>query len=174
MKPFVIAMLLVLILCSVAPAQTTANAYTDACHVYLVDVKVAQKAFDEFLNSKSDAEAEKAMSKGVTILGEFAAKISEEETTTKTYPLPGSAQKITASVFYTDEMMPSESILLGIVVSNQAQESALFIENNALAEFSYTNLTDKVRVKKYVTVNGRRYLVGLECDPGAKRKSEKP
>ena len=174
MKPSAIATFLVLIFCSALRAQTTPATYSDACHVYLVDVKVAQKAYDEFINSKSDAEAEKAMSKGVTIIGEFAAKIAEEETTTKTYILPGSAKRITASVFYTDEMMDSESMLLGIVVSDKVQESALFVENNALAEFSYAGLTGRVRVKKYVGVNGRLYLVGLECNCGEKRKTEKP
>ena len=137
-------------------------------------MKVAQKAFDEFISSKSDAEAERAMSKGVTIVGEFAAKIGEEETTTKTFIFPGSKKKITASVFYTDEMMAAESMLLGIVISDKAQESAFSMENNALAEFTYNDLTDKVRVKKNVTVNGRSYLIGLECDCGAKRKIKKP
>jgi hypothetical protein len=174
MKPLIIATFIWLIFCSAASAQTAPVAYSDACHVFLIDVKVAQQAYEEAINSKSDAAAEKVMSKGVTIIGEFAAKIAEEETTTKTYILPGSAKRITASVFYTDEVMASESMLLGIVVSDKVQESALFVENNALAEFSYAGLTAKVRVKKYVSVNGRLYLIGLECDCGAKRKIEKP
>jgi hypothetical protein len=174
MSSLSIVTFLVLVCFSAASAQTTVNTYSDACHVYLIDVKVAEKAFDEFISSKSDAEAEMAMSKGVKIVGEFAATIGEEETTTKTYIFPGSTKKITASVFYTDEMMDAESMLLGIVISDKAQESAFSIENNALAEFTYNNQTGKVRVKKNVIVNGRPYLIGLECDCSAKRKIKKP
>jgi hypothetical protein len=54
-------------------------------------------------------------------LGEFAAEVGEEELTTQSYRLPGSNQYVTASVFYTEEMMASrntfDSMVVGIIVS---------------------------------------------------------
>ena len=46
--------------------------------------------------------------------------------------------------------------------------------NNAVAEVTYDAATDKVRIKKFLIVEGRTYLVGLECEcnvaSGAKPK----
>ena len=95
--------------------------------------------------------------------------MGEEQLTTKTYTLPGTDQIITASVFYTDERMFStrsntvDSMLVGIVVSKKAQDNAFVAQNNAVAEITYTEHTDTIRVTSQAQVQGRRYHVGLEC-----------
>lgn len=141
---------------------------SDKCHVYVIDSKLAQKALDDATESNA--------SRAIKILGEFLPKIGEEETTTVHYPFPGSKLIVTASVFYTDEMMGSkntqDSILIGIVISPKAEQNALSNPDNAMAEVTYDNNTDKVRVKKFVRVKGRTYAVGLECECNVKAESK--
>jgi hypothetical protein len=103
---------------------------------------------------------------GLTVFPEFRSVIGEEELTTRNYPFPGHKLVITASVFYTDESMASttgvDSMQVGIAVSEKAQRDALSAENNAVAEITL-NQRDTVRTKKYLTVGGRQYLLGMEC-----------
>lgn len=152
----------------VASQSAAAQSATDACHVYLIDFEAARKASDAYDAATTDEQREKALSGGVRILGEFSPKVGEEEMTTKTFPLPGSNYIITASVFYTDEMMASSdtanSMLLGIIVADKAQENALNAPNNAVAEVTYNQFTDVVRVKTSVKIKNRSYLVGLQCN----------
>lgn len=171
MKIVILAHLFILLLSGTAAAQTQG----DRCHVYVVDVEEARKAFDSFRgtgNAKADA---KALSVGQTVFPEFLTVIGEEKLTTKSYPFPGSKLMITASVFYTDESMASsagvDSMLLAIVVSPKAEINALSLENNSVAEITLFE-RDTVRAKKYVKVNGRLYLVGIECrcKPGKESK----
>jgi hypothetical protein len=162
MKRLILTSLLILLLTSIAVAQNQG----DRCHVYVVDVEKARKAFDNFRET-GDAKADaKALSAGQIVFPEFRTVIGEEKLTTKSYPFPESKLIITASVFYTDESMASsdgaDSMLLGIVVSPKAEKDALSLENNTVAEVTL-NDRDTVRAKKYVKVNGRLYLVGIEC-----------
>jgi hypothetical protein len=94
--------------------------------------------------------------------------------TTKTYPFPGGGQFVTANVFYTDESMASaasaDSMMLSIIVSPKPQKEESSSGDNALAEVTYNDGTDAVRVKKYVRVGGRSYLVGLECRVKPRKK----
>lgn len=144
-------------------ASATAQGTADACHVYWVDVKAAQAAFDKLgANASSQAQA-RALSSVMKILGEFTTKVGEEELTTRSFSFPESRQVITASVYYTDESMPANSMMLAIVISDKAQESALSSANNAVAEVSYDEDAMTVRVRKYVEMNGRFFLVGLQC-----------
>jgi hypothetical protein len=138
----------------------SAQSRGDLCHVYVVDVETARKAFaagNITPNTKPP---------GLTVFPEFRTVIGEEELTTRSYPFPGHGLVITASVYYTDESMAStegvDSMQVGIVASEKAQKDALSAENNALAEITL-NQRDTVRTKKYLTVSGRRYLVGMEC-----------
>ena len=138
----------------------------DVCHVYVVDVAKAKKAFDEYRDtSKSEAD-DKAIAASQNMFPEFRTEIGEEVLTTKTYPFPSSNLIITASVYYTDESMASsqgvDSMLLGIAVSPTAQKDAISAENNAVSEITL-NGRDTVRAKKYVKISGRLYLVGIEC-----------
>ncbi|HYO92505.1 MAG TPA: hypothetical protein VEQ40_12750 [Pyrinomonadaceae bacterium] len=159
-----LSILILLVALQAAAAQSMA----DACHVYLIDVEAAQKASDDYDRATTNEQREKALSGGIKILGKFSTKVAEEEMTTRTFPFPGSNYVITASVYYTDEMMASsntaDSMLLGIVVSDTAQESALNTPNNAVAEVTYNQFTDVVRVKTNVKLNNRSYLVGLQCN----------
>jgi hypothetical protein len=133
----------------------------DFCHVYVVDVEKARKADNKNSNkndtSRNDVE---------TVFPEFRTDIGEETLTTKTFPFPKSRLIITASVYYTDESMASkrgvDSVLLGIVVAPTAKKSALSEDDNAFAETTFFD-RDTLRVKKYQNVNGRRYLIGIQC-----------
>lgn len=164
MLKLTLSLLMLLLASQIAAAQ----AVVDACHVYLIDREAAQKASDEYDKATTDEQRTKALSGGVKILGEFSPKVREEELTTKTFAIPGSNLVITASVFYTDEMMASattaDSMLLGIVVADKAQENALVAQNNVVAEVTYNEFTDAVRVKTNVQIKGRPFLVGLQCN----------
>ena len=150
-----------------------AQSNADTCHVYVIDVKATQDFrektdFEAFMKkSKQEQEAiMKAAGVGKTF-DEFTTKVGEEELTTKTYPFPKGKHIITASIFYTDESMAStnhqDSMLLGISVGSKALDNALDAADAALAEVSYDDNTDVVRVKKNVLLDGRFYVVGLEC-----------
>jgi hypothetical protein len=172
MKRIAWATFLMLVLSSVAIAQTEG----DACHVYVLDVAKARKAFEEYRDTGEPKSDAKALLAAQTMFPEFRTKIGEEELTTKTYPFPGSRLIITASVYYTDESMASSegfsSMLLGIAVSNKAQNDAISAEDNAVAEVTLNEQTDTVRAKKYVKVNGKLYLVGIECHSEARKKQQ--
>ena len=139
----------------------------DSCHVYAVDVLTAQKAFERFKPSGDDAKDRKALEAGTTIVGTFSTKVGEEELTTKTYRLPGSRLIVTASVFYTDESMPRDSILLGLTISEKPEPDAIGALNNAVAEAAYDDHFSVVRVKRLAIIEGRRWLIGLECRKAA-------
>ena len=162
MKIIILANFLILFLSGVVVAQSQG----DLCHVYVVDVEKGQKALDNFQETGNAAAVAKALSVGETVFPEFRTTLGEEKRTTKTYPFPGSKMFITASVFYTDESMASsegaDSMWLGIVISSKPQKDALSSENNSVAEITL-NDRDTVRAKKYEKVNGRLYLVGIEC-----------
>jgi hypothetical protein len=151
-----------------APALALCQNLSDYCHVYLIDMKAAEKVAQKYPTDDGREDA-RLLTSGVTIVGRFAPKIYEEELTTRTYRLPGSNQIITASVFYTDESLGStlsktaNSMLVGVLVSNKAQDSAFEAQNNAVAEITYTDHTDTIRVKTQALARGRRYLIGLEC-----------
>ncbi len=165
MKQIIIAKLIVLLLSSVAEAQ----ARSDRCHVYVVDVAKARKASESFRDTgNADADA-KALSVGQTVFPEFRPVI---ELTTKTYRFPGSSLIITSSVYYTDESMASDSMLVGIVVSPKPQRDAISAENNAVSEVSENGGLNTVRAKRYLRVNGRLYLVDIECQ-GKERTNSK-
>lgn len=138
----------------------------DTCHVYVVDVVKARRAFEAYRSTGNEKADNKAMAGAQTVFPEFRTVIGEEALTTKTYRFPDSKLIITASVYYTDESMASskgvDSMLVGIAVSPTAQKDAISAENNAVSEVTL-NGRDTVRVKKYVRVNGRLYVVGLEC-----------
>jgi hypothetical protein len=163
MKTIVITILIILTPSAAALAQTG----KDACHVYVVDVLKARKAVASFRETEDSKANAKALAAGQTVFPEFRPVIGEEELTTKTYPFPGSNLHITASVYYTDESMASaegsDSMVVGIVVSPGPQRDAISAENNAVSEVTLNDHLDTVRAKKYMRVNGRRYLVGIEC-----------
>ncbi len=159
--------------------QTRPQAQTqgDACHVYVVDVKKAEKAFEEYFDKRGQkAPPPGGAAAGETVFPEFYTTVGEEDLTTQTYPFPGSKLFITARVFYTDESMPAESMLVGVGVSDKAQHEDMWLENMAVAEVSYDERTNIVRAKQRLKVGGRLYLVGIECrcNPAAsKQKSER-
>jgi hypothetical protein len=140
-----------------------AQTQTDVCHVYVVDVVKAKGGY----RSLRDRDNVSGLAAAQTVFPEFRPTIGEEELTTKTYSFPQSKLVITASVYYTDETMASaegsDSMLVGIVVSPKPQRDAISSESNAVAEVTESPSARRVRAKKYVRVNGRLYLVGIEC-----------
>lgn len=153
----------------------------DACHVYVLDIARSSRAFEAAARAEDETAAAKALSAAQTVFPEFRPTIGEEELTTRHYSFPGARLIITASVFYTDESMvshreresrtQSDSIVIGIVVSNRKKASALDRNSgSAIAEATYDEHTNKLRAKQYVKVRGRMYLVGIECDCMAGKK----
>jgi hypothetical protein len=149
-----------------------ASTKSDFCHVYVVDLEQAAQAAREMRSLKSPTEAQrlaiKEKYKDVEHrLGEFAAEVGEEELTTQSYRLPGSNQYVTASVFYTDEMMASrntfDSMVVGIIVSPTRHDNALLAENSAQSQVRYTSANDKIQVKTRIRVDDRLLVAGLEC-----------
>lgn len=145
----------------------------DTCHVYVIDVAATQRlrekmSTDDFAaKSRQEQEAIVNSSGSTKVYEEFTTKIGEEELTTKSYPFPVGRQVVSASVFYTDESMRSannsDSMLLAISVAPQATTDALSAPDAAVAEVTYDDHTDTVRLKKNLTIAGRLYVVGLEC-----------
>jgi len=155
----------------VSTAPVLAQSQTDTCHVYVVDVEAAQRLRDklsvEDLVKKSKQEQEAILKSAGKTYEEFATKVGEEELTTRSYPFPKGKHVITASVFYTDESMGStggqDSMLLAISVAASATKDSLSAPDAAVAEITYNDSTDTARVKKNVILDGRLYVVGLEC-----------
>jgi hypothetical protein len=163
MKRIVLANVIVLFVVAIVPAQSREH----TCHVYVFDVERARQAFERFRMSGDPEKDAKAFADGQTVFPEFHPVIGEEELTTKTYRFPRSRLTITASVYYTDESMASvdgsDSMMVGIVVAPKAQRDAISAEKSAVAEVSMNAGLDTVRATQYVKVNGRLYLVGIEC-----------
>ena len=106
---------------------------------------------------------------------EFTPKIGEEELTNKTLRLPASNLFVTASVFPTDESMASakgsDSIRLGLVVNRRKWPQAFSPPNNAVAETTFSEEFDTVRVETNVVAGHRRLVARLECwDPRREKK----
>jgi len=162
MKSFVIPNLVILLMLGTASAQSQG----DVCHVYVLDVAKARRAAESFTETGNAAADAKALSVGQTVFAEFSPVMGEEELTTKSYRFPGTRLMITASVYYTDESMASaegsDSMTIGIAVSPKSLKNALIAEQNAASEVT-SNKVDTVRAKKYLRVNGRLYLIGIEC-----------
>ena len=163
MKRLVVANLVILLMLGIAPAQSQ----PDVCHVYVLDVAKAKKAVASFTETGDAAADAKALSVGQTVFPEFFPLAGEEELTTKTYRFPSTRLMITASVYYTDESMASaggsDSMTISVAVSPKSLKNALTAENNASSEVTSNDKLGTVRAKKYMRVNGRLYVLGIEC-----------
>ena len=149
-----------------ASAGEPARADGDLCHAYVVDVAKGRKALDE--GPRDPERFKRALADSQVVFPEFRPLRAEEALTTKTYRFPhGGGLFITASVYYTDESMLSaagaDSMLLAVAVSGKQLDGALTAENNAVAELTSAT-ADTARVKKWVRVGGRLYVVGLQCN----------
>jgi hypothetical protein len=162
MKRLVVPSVVILLLLGTASAQSQ----SDVCHVYVLDVAKARRAAESFTETGNAVADAKALSVGQTVFAEFSPVMGEEELTTKSYRFPGARLMITASVYYTDESMAStegsDSITIAIAVSPKSLKNALSAEHNAASEVTSSKV-DTVRAKKYLRVNGRLYLIGIEC-----------
>jgi hypothetical protein len=165
------AHILLVLLCAMSVTRSQANG--DHCHVYVIDVTTARKALENFKPTGNQEADAKALSVGVTQFPQFVTDVGEEKLTTKNYGFPGSPRLITASVYYTDESMAShapkgavlnDSISLGITVADKAVPDATQAVGAAVTEVTYDQHTNTVRSKQYIRVDGRDYLVGIQCD----------
>lgn len=155
----------------------------DVCHVYVIDVDEAKKAIERFKPSGDREKDAQILQAGITVFPDFETRILEEVFTTKHFRLPRSNRIITASIFYTDESMVSrmgekgelnpESMIAGIAVTGQEEDAIFELADNAITEVTMNNTLSKVRVKKYLSVGKKLFLVGLECDCNAKREKVK-
>lgn len=149
----------------------TTRAQGDVCHVFVVDSALASRYHDA-----SENEQARLAKAAQTIFPEFRPSVGEEELTTKTYRFPRSKLIITASVFYTDESLRSvksaDSIMVAIIVSPKKLREALSADNNAVAESTYTNEPMTIKTRKFVRVNNRSYVVGIECHCNEKPASK--
>jgi hypothetical protein len=172
MRKFVFAKLLIVMMLGTASAQSR----SDVCHVYVVDVAKAKRAAASFTETGNAVADAKALATIQTVFPDFYPVMGEEELTTKTYRFPGTRLMIIASVYYTDESMASaegsDSVTISIAVTPKVLTNALTAENNAAAELTSNDKLDTVRAKKYLRVNGRLYLLGIECR-GTQRTSSK-
>jgi hypothetical protein len=130
------------------------------------DVKAIQKLLEEISDPQ---ELDRRMAGFVKILGDFATTVAEEQATTKSYAIPGTNQFVTVTVFYTDESMAAESVgsdsmLLSLAIANRKLDTAQGAPESAQAEASVGKFTGKLRVKKVTILNGKEYLIGLECE----------
>ena len=161
MKRLPAALLAVLFASAWAPARANG----DLCHVYVLDVAKGRKAWGEDLGDSE--KMKRALAGSQVLFPEFRPARGEEQLTTKTYRFPhGRGLHITAGVYYTDESMPSaagaDSMLLAVALSGKQLDDALTAENNAVAELTSAT-ADTARVKKWVRVGGRLYILGLQC-----------
>lgn len=129
------------------PQNAFAQKGSDNCEMYVVD---------------ADARKDFMLEKFTTIVG-------EEELTNKTFPFLKTGLFITASVYYTDESMESkagsDSMLLGVAVSDKPMSDAFSAPTNAFAEVTLATL-DMVRAKMYYKFKGKTYLIGIQCSKG--------
>jgi hypothetical protein len=64
-------------------------------------------------------------------------------------------------------------MIIGVDVSTRAKRNALAPAGNpAIAEVTYDQNTNKVRAEKYFRTRGRLYLVGIEYDCMADKRSK--
>lgn len=126
-------------------------AQTNSCfpHCHQCDVSVADMASRRILKTVR-----------------FSPLTGEEELTNKVFRIPGTALKVTASVFYTDESMASkagaDSLRLAIAVSKHSWSQAFVSPNNAVTEVTLSTF-DTARVETNVYSGKSRLLIGMEC-----------
>jgi hypothetical protein len=177
MKIYLNKIIVVCLILASIPCGVTAKG--DLCHVYLIDINAYRKALARYEKTNNQKDVDRT----IKTFPVFETIMGEEEVTTTHYRIPHSKRIITASVFYTDESITTSlnkdglendnSILLGIAVTPKKEVDAIInYSNNAVAELSYDDNTNIVRVKKYLIVNHKKYLVVLECDCAAKRKNK--
>ncbi len=136
------------------------------CHVYAVDLAEGEKLLRQMMAhpDTNSSELQKTAQKVEKILGKFKAEVGEEVATTRSYQLPGTDLTVTATVFYTDESMDlSDSILLGLVIAKGSVDNAIQAPGASVAEVNYEKTTYKVRATQRLLIQGRPWVVGLEC-----------
>ena len=125
---------------------------------------LAQNGSDKCEMYVVDADARKDV-----MLEQFTTAIGEEVLTNKTFRFLNTGLFITASVYYTDESLPSQngydSMMLGVAVAARPLPDAFSTPHNAFAEVTLATL-DTVRAKMYYVVKGKRYLIGIQCAKG--------
>jgi hypothetical protein len=170
----IFSLLLILILPVLSYAQIGGS---DQCEVYLVDTQLTLKLFKAVENKNlSEKELESIFKPTSKILGTFDTSVSEESLTSQTYRIPKTQLFVTASVYYTDEELQSKShsssMRIGIAISKKKVSNVFDAINNAMAELTYDEHTDVIRVKKNIFLNNRPFLIGLECRCNRKDVSE--
>lgn len=158
-----IALLTALTAYGQSPLKLEPTDSAHACHVYLVDTKLAQELFEKLAELKPE-ELKALAPKVEMILGEFLTDVGEERFTQKSFPIPGSSLKATAAVFYTDESMRHAfSMSQAIYAGERVPENARAEIGASTTEVPVTPLTYVVRSRLILKIGGREKVLGLEC-----------
>lgn len=158
----------VLFLASACLAQrpaVTVTPGTARCHAYAVNMEQATQLVRLLDEGKiSPEEAQTRALKSEKRLGDFEAVSREEETTTRSFDLPGTALKVTVTVFFTDESMPlRDSVWMGLVAGPKAAANAIQTPGAAITETNLTSETYRLLVKSRTLLQGKPWLLGAEC-----------
>jgi len=137
----------------------------DQCRVSITDLDQMAK----YLKEGNVKEARRLP----RVLGSFSTTVGEERITTQHFTFPPTKERITASVYYTDEsiylakpgsdMVFDTSISLALHISKKPVQSAFGQEGNASSELDYTKDTLFASVSKVIKYRGNRYAVDLDC-----------
>ncbi len=131
------------------------------CHVYVVDVSAVEAA----TKAKKDCPDESKC--GVTTFPPFQPIMAEEELTTKSFPFPHKKGLFaTGRVKFSDEMFlaaSADSVYLSITLAPTVSDELLATTDSAAAEFNIVGPTAGMRVKRFYKVDGKEYIVGLQC-----------
>ena len=151
----------------------TDGEYVDLCHVYAVDIGLAEEALQELAqlpgnpSEEQQREFAEKFAGAERNFGEFSTEVGKEEVTNRLYPWSEDGPYVVASVGYTDEMMASrnhyDSMILAILVTPVPTDIAVGVEGNAEAQMSYAWESDKIQIKTTAQIDSRPWLVGLEC-----------
>ena len=93
----------------------TDGEYVDLCHVYAVDIGLAEEALQELAqlpgnpSEEQQREFAEKFAGAERNFGEFSTEVGEEEVTNRLYPWSEDGPYVVASVGYTDEMMASRN-----------------------------------------------------------------
>lgn len=142
------------------------------CKVIWMDMEALAKSMRSPDHTEPQPDSTKQLPEGYTILGTFKTKIAEEELTTKSFKIPNLSQFVTASVYYTDELMAVEtpqgailqdSVLVAIAVGDKEYSNATAAPQRAVAEVNINDMVNTFRISTRTQINNKSYVAYMEC-----------
>lgn len=142
------------------------------CKVIWMDNEMLQKSVRKSADDQTAESVGKKLPEGFTILGNFKTKIAEEEWTTKSFRVPKLNQFVTASVYYTDELMTvdvpngktlQDSVLIAIAIGDKEYPNAVHAPLRAVAEVNINDTVNTFRISTKAVLSGKPYVAYMEC-----------